>query len=102
MVRIGCHVWCGPDRPDIEAAHQAYPQASEVWVSADHPRVTAAALWSGATIHTAGPGPAPLTGPFVIHHDTDASLELLTLDRPRHTVVIPRPYPSASSPDAPS
>lgn len=102
MERRGCHVWCAPHPTDICAAHRQVPQAPEVWVSAAHPELHLVELWSGSTVHTVGLGDPPLTGPYVIHHDTDQGLELLTLDRPRHTVVIPWPYPSAPSPDVPS
>lgn len=100
MERRGCHVWCGPNPSDICAAHRQAPQSPEVWVAADHPELHLVELWSGSTVHTVGPGPPPLVGPFVIHHGVGLSLELLTLDRPRHTVVIPWPYPSVLSPGA--
>lgn len=60
-------------------------------------------LWSGSTIHTVGIDGPPLTGPYVVHHEAEPwRLELLTLDRPKNTVVIPWPCPSALSPVAPS
>lgn len=96
MHRRGCHIWCGPDPSDICAAHRTYPQAPELWVAAGHPELHLVELWSGSTIHTVGTDGAPLVGPYVIHHGVEAwRLELLTLDRPKHTVVIPWPCPSA-------
>lgn len=107
MRRHGCITWAGPELDDIEHAARVVADAPEVWAPADHPHLGAIArLWPNATLRTVGTTPPTLHRRHHIHHDGDAAdLELLTLDRPRRTVVLPWPEPAsdpAPSPDAPS
>lgn len=105
MEHRGCHTWTAPDPEDIEQAARVVPDAPEVWTPATNPHLaTVRQLWPGATLYTVGTTPpTQALGQWHIHRDVDPNrLDLHTLDRPRRTVVIPWPCPSASSPDAPS